>query len=282
MSFREAERKRIVAIRNEVFRDPGRGMYRKIEREFVLRDPLLNLWAGIREDVLQYFEGNQVVWWGDQGKQPTGHLLSSQIACLNHLYFLRQRKDAASAILKAIHPKIIEAVIVDDGFVEFEATGRKNYLGERFHTRGAHATSVDAIMVGKKADGKNVLVLIEWKYTESYPTEDKYIPARAKIYDPLLAEPDCPIKVKSFEWLYFEPFYQLMRQTLLGWKMIQHEEYQCAEFIHVHIIPAKNHNLNGRSSLFHMFYNVQFVYISHILFLLIIHQYVVFDKHNKD
>jgi hypothetical protein len=221
-------------------------MYRKIEREFVLRDPLLNLWAGIREDVLQYFEGNQVVWWGDQGNQPTGHLLSSQIACLNHLYFLRQRKDAASAILKAIHPKIIEAVIVDDGFVEFEAIGRKNYLGERLHTRGAHATSVDAIMVGKKADGKNVLVLIEWKYTESYPTKDKYIPARAKTYDPLLAEPDCPIKVKSFEWLYFEPFYQLMRQTLLGWKMIQHEEYQCNEFIHVHIIPAKNHNLKGR------------------------------------
>lgn len=247
MSFREDQRKKVIGIRDEIFSDPGDGVFKKSPREFVLQNPLLNLWGGIREDVLEYFERNRIVWWSDQGDHlPTGHLLSSQIACLNHLFFIQQRGDVAAAVLKAVHPEIVEAVVVDDGFVEFEVVGRENYLGEKSHNRGANATSIDAVMVGKKADGKNVLVLIEWKYTEDYRTNNKYIPARAGIYDRLLAEPDCPIKVDRFESLYYEPFYQLMRQTLLGWKMVQAGEYGCDEYIHLHIIPAENRELKER------------------------------------
>lgn len=247
MTYREDQRKKVIALRDRVFRDPGGGVYKKSPREFVLQDPLLNLWDGIREDALDYFERNQIVWWGDQGNhQPSGHLLSSQIACLNHLYFMRQRKDAATAVLKNICPEIVEAVIVDDGFVEFEVVGSQNYLGEKSHNRGANATSIDAVMVGKKADGKNMLVMIEWKYTEDYRPDNKYIPARARIYDRLLAEPACPIKSERFESLYYEPFYQLMRQTLLGWKMVQYEEYGCDEYIHLHVIPAANKELKER------------------------------------
>ena len=58
--------------------------------------------------------------------------------------------------------------------------GKDNYLNERSHSRGANSASVDAAMVGKKADGANVLVLIEWKYTEDYSPESKYIPARVQ------------------------------------------------------------------------------------------------------
>ena len=101
-------------------------------------------------------------------------------------------------------------------------------------------------MVGKKGSGKNVLVMIEWKYTEAYQPNNKYIPARAKIYDPLLKDPDCPINVEQFEDLYFEPFYQLLRQTMLGWKMVQNGEYGCDEYIHLHIIPANNNELKDR------------------------------------
>jgi hypothetical protein len=244
MSYIEDQRKKVIAIRDNVFRDPGGGVYRGKPREFVLQDALLNLWDDIRDDALAYFERYGIVWWADQGNhQPTGHLLSSQVACLNHLYFLRQRKDVATEILKAIHPGIVEAVKVDDGFVEFEVVGCQNYLGEKSHKRGANATSVDAVMLGKKADGRNVLVLIEWKYTEHYRTENKYIPARANVYDRLLAEPDCPINVDQFEGLYYEPFYQLMRQTLLGWKMVQAGEYGCDEYLHLHVIPAANKKL---------------------------------------
>ncbi|MGY5874310.1 MAG: hypothetical protein RTU30_01070 [Candidatus Thorarchaeota archaeon] len=246
MNYRETERKRMIDIRDDVFRDPGGGVYRQREREEILKDATLNLWEGIREDALNYFKKYEIVWWGDVGNRATGHLLSSQVACLNHLYFLRQRKEVATAILRNVRPELIEAEVVDDGYVEFEVVGGQNYLGERSHIRGAHATSVDAVMVGKKRDGMNILVLIEWKYTEDYRSDNKYKPARAKVYDPLLAESDCPIQPPSFESLYYEPFYQLMRQTLLGWKMIQSREYNCDEYIHLHVIPSKNKELKER------------------------------------
>jgi len=247
MSYRENERKKAVKIRDGLFRDPGDGVFFNKKREFVLNDPALNLWAGIREDAIDYFKRNIISWWlGDKQNEPTGHLLSSQIACVNHLYFIRQRKDIASIILQKISDKIEEAVIVDDGYVEFETIGKQNYLSEKSHTRGANCTSIDAIMVGKKKDGKNILVLIEWKYTEEYTEENKYIPERYNIYNNLLSAPDCPISTNDFESLYFEPFYQLMRQTLLGWKMVQADEYNCDEYIHLHIIPENNHELRDR------------------------------------
>ena len=201
MGFRDDEIRRMIKIRDDVFRDPGRGVYHKLERKFVLRNPMLNLWDGIREDALSYFERNQIDWWGDVGNQPTGHLLSSQIACINHLYFVRQRKDVATAILRNICSEIVEAMVVDDGFVEFEVVGDQNYLGEESHTRGEYATSIDAVMVGKKPDGRNILVIIEWKYTEDPGSVNRYKPARAEIYDPLLADPDCPIHSQGFESL---------------------------------------------------------------------------------
>jgi len=37
-----------------------------------------------------------------------------------------------------------------------------------------------------------------------------------------------------------------MRQTLLGWKMIQSKEYNCDEYIHLHVIPSKNKDLKER------------------------------------
>ncbi len=246
MTFREDERRRMIGIRDDVFRDPGGGVYDKLEREFVLKDSVLNLWDGIREDAVNYFTRNQIVWWGDVGNQASGHLLSSQIACLNHLYFVRQRKDVANAILRNIRSDIVEAMIVDDGFVEFEVVGYENHLGERSHTRGANSTSIDAVMVGMKPDGRNILVMIEWKYTEDYSSKNKYTPTRAKIYDRLLTEPDCPIHSQSLESLYYYPFYQLMRQTLLGWKMVQSLEYNCDEYIHLHVIPSKNKELKER------------------------------------
>ena len=247
MSYRENERKKAVAIREALFRDPGAGIFSKKERDFVLQDPTLNLWAGIRDDVIQYFAENNIAWWmGEEKNEPTGHLLSSQVSCINHLYFARQRKDVATAILQNISGEIGEAVEFDDGYVQFEAVGDRNYLGERSHTRGANSTSIDAIMVGKKNDRSNILVLIEWKYTEEYSAENKYIPARYRVYNELLKENGCPIDTTDYESLYYEPFYQLMRQTLIGWKMVQAGEYECDEYIHVHVIPEDNVELRDR------------------------------------
>ena len=56
MSYRENERKKAIEIREALFRDPGAGIFFNREREFVLQDPTLNLWAGIRDDVIQYLK----------------------------------------------------------------------------------------------------------------------------------------------------------------------------------------------------------------------------------
>ena len=242
MSYRENEKRKAVKIRYELFRDPGDGVFFRKKRDFVLQDPSLNLWAGIRTDAIKYFDRNNISWWmGEDKNEPTGHLLSSQVACVNHLYFVRQRKDIATEILKNVSEKVESAESVDDGYVEFEAIGNKNYLNERSHTRGANCTSIDAIMVGRKKNGKNILFLIEWKYTEEYREENKYIPERYNIYDKLLSESQCPIDTTDYE-----PFYQLMRQTLLGWKMVQAREYQCDEYLHIHVIPDENRELKER------------------------------------
>lgn len=244
MSYADDEKEKAVDRRTDLFCDPGGGVFRKQERDFVLTDPTLNLWCGIRDDALNYFREHDITWWmGGTENQPTGHLLSSQIACLNHLYLLRQREDAATAVLQNLDPDIEEAQYLEDGYVGFEVIGRENYLGERSHTRGANATSIDAVMVGRKPSGKNLLIAIEWKYTESYSEEDKYVPERARVYDGLLNEEDSPVSTADVSALYYEPFYQLMRQTLLASKMVAAGEYDCDDYLHVHVIPRGNSKL---------------------------------------
>ena len=63
---------------------------------------------------------------------------------------------------------------IEDGhYVACEWIGQKNYLREKVsgngkRTRGANCTSADAAVMFEETDGKRQIVLIEWKYTESY------------------------------------------------------------------------------------------------------------------
>ena len=54
-------------------------------------DSLKNLYAPIRKDALAYFERYNIAWWHQYEDRcfPTGHLLSSQIHCLNQLFAIR-------------------------------------------------------------------------------------------------------------------------------------------------------------------------------------------------
>lgn len=63
---------------------------------------------------------------------------------------------------------------------------------------------------------------------------------RVATYRPLLENPDCPIAVGDIEWLFYEPYYQLMRQTLLAWQMVEHGEFGAKDWLHIHVIPARN------------------------------------------
>lgn len=249
MSYKKDQRIRAVTSRDGLFKDPGGGLFFDKPWDFVLQNPLLNLYPKIRTSAIDYFSEYSIAWWGEDKLRPSGHLLSSQIACVNHLFPIREDKDLALAVLQDISPNIIEPGLIDGGYVGFEVIGSENYLGEKSHNRGEYSTSIDAVMVGKKPNGKSILVLIEWKYTESYKVgEQKYIPARAKIYDKLIEHQDSPFNSPNPEALYFEPFYQLMRQVLLGWKMVKTKEYDADEYIHIHVVPKSNKALLERNT----------------------------------
>lgn len=250
MTYIEQQRKKAVGLRDEVFKDPGGGHFKKLDRTFVLKDPALNIWAGVREDAIDYFRRNTIPFW-DSGNEPTGHLLSSQIACVNHLYFVRQRQDIATAILQGIDKNVKTALVMDNGsdsgYVDFEVVGSKNYLGEKLHTRGANSTSVDAVMLAELENGLRKLFFIEWKYVESYGKTSKAEgdsgQTRIKTYTPLLMQSDCPIKISNIEGLFTEPYYQLMRQTLLAHEMAKAKEYRADIYFHLHVIPKDNKEL---------------------------------------
>ena len=246
MTYREDQRKRAVETRDALFKDPGTGLFSGKERDFVLKDPSLNLWPGIRDDAKHYFSANRIPWWKGSADDPTGHLLSSQVACVNHLYYIRQRKDIATRVLRTLDSNIQEALPIGTGYVEFEYIGTCQYLKERAFTRGANCTSVDAVMLGSTANNQRVLFLIEWKYTEFYNSEDLYIPRRSIVYDSMISSDEGPfVAGLSPRTLYFEPFYQMMRQTLLAWQFEKHSELSCSRCVNVHVIPGANKQLKG-------------------------------------
>jgi hypothetical protein len=252
-SYVDEQHERAVATRDELFNDPGGGEFHGHHYDFVLQNAELNLWKPICEDALKYFP-EHCIPWHVTGDKPLGHLLSSQIACVNHLFPLRQNEEWSTALLQGIDSKIVKAVKVEgaDGYVDFEVVGRENYLGEKSHSRGENSTSIDALMVGEKADGGRIMFPIEWKYTEHYAKNSLYIKARTDIYNPLLEAADAPVKfvgapAQPFEPLYYEPFYQLMRQTLLSWLMVKAGEYGCSEYIHIHAVPDGNNELRDKN-----------------------------------
>ena len=130
----------------------------------------------------------------------------------------------------------------------FEYIGDRDLLHEAVggvRVRGAHCTSVDAAFVHTTTEGVRELILLEWKYTESYaqrkvePTKDEVRFAR---YGTLLADPGGPIDfdLVSIEELLQEPLYQLMRQQLLAHELEKAGAQGVDRVRVVHVHPADN------------------------------------------
>jgi Restriction Endonuclease associating with ARP len=229
-------------------------------RNFVLMENMKNLFAPISKDVVKYFLQNKVSWWG--GSKPTGHVLSSQIACLNHLFMIRNDRNAVLSILKIISPDFkdilqIETDYYSPAFIQFESVSDNDNLNEGVSNRGSNCTSIDAMIYAVHNDGSNWLIPIEWKYTEHYNNQNKATEGCKK--DP----ENCKGKVRTerYEQLindskqligddhgcyYYEPFYQLMRQTLWAEQMIKNshrEKLKASNYLHVHVIPSENSDL---------------------------------------
>lgn len=223
-------------------------------RPYFLLSGVDNLYAPIRDEVIAYFNENRISWW--DGSCPSGHVLSSQIACLNHLFAIRHDANAVLALINNVRNEFTEVLPIecdyDKGFIAFEVISDRQHLGERLLTRGSVCTSVDALILARHVSGQRWLIPIEWKYTERYSNTDKSKgpsgATRMGRYNALITESPQLKTLSSYagSLYYHEPFYQLMRQTLWAQQMVNHkaeERIQADNYMHLHIIPTENEAL---------------------------------------
>jgi hypothetical protein len=206
----------------------------------------VSLYPPFREGVLRYYNSYSIAWWGGSDG-PTDSPISSQVACINHLEPARLNHQVAIQLARRYVPGAVEVLPIEGGFLAYEWVGMNSYLKERgwsVKSRGKNITSVDALMAVKRNDGQVSLIVIEWKYTECYSGKCLAISdkgtQRIEIYRSLLEEPECPIRLGDHKRLFFDPYYQLMRQTLLAWQMIRHREFGATNWVHVHVAPKAN------------------------------------------
>ena len=252
--FYNTERKRHLELIAKCFfgQDKGNGFFKGKQYPFILKHPENNLYEPIREDAIKYFKENGISWWG--GTKPTGHVLSSQIACLNHLFAIRKDPEAVLALVNGICNKFKEVLPLkcdkDNGYIAFEAVSDIDHLNEDGPTRGSNCTSVDALVLAVDNNDENWLIPIEWKYTESYDdysSSDKSTGEKGQVrmnrYTDLINNSKQLRSLSVYEGsaYYFEPFYQLMRQTLWAEQMLSNKESECVKadhYMHIHVIPS--------------------------------------------
>ncbi|MFO7635498.1 MAG: hypothetical protein R6W76_23330 [Caldilinea sp.] len=259
--FLEIERQRLVEFKKHTpyLSDAARieGVYKKGKSHPICLPrghAEENLFPGIRETAPAYFSKFEIKWHDGQAGKPSNHLCDSQVCCVNFLFPFGQQPDALAELLRPVFPDLAQMLpIENEQYVAFEWIGQHNYLGENVsrngkRTRGANFTSADAAVMFERTDGKRQFVLIEWKYTEAYNGKQSIAIAksgtdRRAIYRPLFDRPDCLInktELPSFDALFYEPFYQLMRQQLLAHEMEKVQELGADVVSVLHIAPEHN------------------------------------------
>lgn len=272
--YQEEERQRQVKLLTEtsIFNnDRGGGYFIGREREFMLLEGVNNFYQPIATNAQDFFAANNISWW--QGIKPTGHILSSQMACLNHLFAIKDDQSSVLAILNGVRDEFVEVLPIPcdtkpQSYISFEVISGEDYLNEKQSTRGSQCTSVDAFIYARHKNGELWLIPTEWKYTEHYANQDKSTEDRPGIenkglngkgserlsrYSQLINN---SVQLKTLpEYkgsVYFqEPFYQLMRQTLWAEQVIQHknspeELLKTVNYLHIHVIPNANKDLLDR------------------------------------
>jgi hypothetical protein len=247
------------------FSEPARqkGEYKGKLRPFCVPVGLAeeNLSPEIRNAAMASFASKHIRWHDGQAGKPSNHMCDSQVCCVNFLFSFADRPEPLATLLRPLFPELKQAVLVEDGqFVTFEWIGDQNYLGENVRpgghrSRGALSTSADAAVAFEREDGQKQVVLIEWKYTESYGAQPFKTAVsgtdRMAIYRPLFDRADCPIDsalLPSFESLFYEPFYQLMRQQFLAHEMEKARERGADIVSLLHVAPFHNHDFRRVTS----------------------------------
>ena len=239
------------------------GLFKAKPRPFCLPPDFAeeNLYPPIRQAAMAFFADHKIGWHQGQDGKPSNHLCSSQVACVNFLFPFTDKPHELANLLRPVFPQIDHMIPVEDGlYVSFEWIGAQNYLGERGpkdgnRTRGANFTSADAIVMFEDSDNNRQVVLIEWKNTESYGSNllgiAKSGTDRRKIYQHLFDDPDCIVDMgllPGIDALFYEPFYQFMRQQFLAAKMEAVRELGADVVSLLHISPYANEDFKRITS----------------------------------
>lgn len=258
--FPNAEKERLSVWKqttpylSEEARDPG--VYRGRPRPFCLPRAHAeeNLYPGIRLSALGYFAAFDVKWHDGGRCKCSNHLCDSMVSCVNFLFPFAHKPEALATLLRPVFPSLKRVKPMEDSglWLAIEWIGLDNYLGELKRgdgprTRGANFTSLDAAVRFEDTSGRTQIALIEWKYTESYgrtsKAEGKSGARRQAIYRDFFQAADGPIessRVPDYLDLFYEPFYQMMRQQLLAHQMEKHRELGAEVVTVVHVCPAGN------------------------------------------
>jgi len=168
---------------------------------------------------------------------------SSAAACFNVLGYLNHNPNDIIPFFNQIglniqkvidfpHPVVYGGERYDDeGPIVFEWIGpKKSPINEKGGSRGQSRTSIDAYMLAK-INGEITQLFIEWKFTEIYNSESythkfggKKGIERLRRYSDVLAKlrnVNFPFKLNEEDKIgltdfSYEPFYQLLRMTLLA------------------------------------------------------------------
>jgi len=239
------------------------GVYKGKPRPFCLPRERAdeNLFHEIRQPALTYFARHEIKWHGGKEGNPFNHLCSSQVCCANFLFPFADKPNALVELLRPVFPTIRRVISMEaDQFVSFEWIGKDNYLREKCRTskrtRGANFTSADAAVMFERQDGRRQIVLIEWKYTESYGETWLRFARRSgtdrrQIYAWLYECEACLLDkslLRCFCDLFYEPFYQLMRQQFLAHEMEKAHELGADVVSVLHIAPAHNQDFRRVTS----------------------------------
>jgi hypothetical protein len=268
MTFLSSEKKLQTAWKLQTHTLPrlakAPGLYRSKLYPFCL--PLefaaYNLFSEIRDEALDTFDRLGIVWHSSalQGLC-SNHLCSSQVFAVNFLFPFVHRPDALAELLKPHFPDLARMLPIEgESFIAFEWIGEYNYLGESpklgsDRRRGAGNTSIDAAMMYEATDGRRIMLLCEFKYSESYGVSYKRFRSdgtdRVAGYRDFYYAGNSPIDitiVPKIENHLYEPFYQLLRQQLLATQIVETGIPDVDRVLVVHLYTKANRELTAVTS----------------------------------
>jgi hypothetical protein len=235
------------------------GLYRNRMYPFCLplEHAAHNLFHEIRDDAITTFNRHGIIWHSSAlPGMPSNHLCSSQVFAVNLLFPFIDKPEALADALRPYFPDIETMLPVEDKrYIAFEWIGAHNYLREdpkigNCRQRGAGNTSIDAVVMYENGAKEKVMLLIEVKYSESYGVSYKRFRSdgtdRFENYEPFFFDDDTPVNLSvapRLQDFLYEPFYQLLRQTLLAAQIMKTGKPKMNRVRVVHLRVEKNRDL---------------------------------------